>query len=91
MGITGEEDQNIILELNTAGTRDWHLQLSITMEKCPPGFVLSGERSKGTCECIGGDDLYSYFRGNLLCDKTNLVSKITNGYWIGLVPAIDSM
>ena len=91
VSITGEEDQTITLELNTANTRDWHLQLDLIMEKCPPGFVLNNDSmlSKRTCKCLGGDDQYT-FSGNLFCDENNLVSKITNGYWIGFVPAINN-
>ena len=91
VSITGEEEQNVILELNTANTRDWHLQFDLTMERCPPGFKLNNVRNHAEriCDCLGEDELYT-FRGNLLCDKTNLVSKITNGYWIGVVPAIDN-
>ena len=89
--IKGEEEQNVTLQLNTAGTRDWHLQLHLTMERCPPGFKLNNvsKHAERICDCLGEDELYT-FRGNLLCDKTNLVSKITNGYWIGFVPAIDN-
>ena len=91
VGITGGEEQNVTLELNTAGTRDWHLELTLTMEKCPPGFRLSNnimsKQSERSCQCLGGEDKLYTFRGNLLCDKTNLVSNITNGYWIGFVSA----
>ena len=89
--VTGLKEQHLTLELNTANTRDWHLQLHLIMEKCPPGFEASGKNdtSKSVCSCLGGDSLYS-FSDNLLCDRKNLVSRIRNGYWIGKVSAIEN-
>ena len=89
--VTGLKEQHLTLELNTANTRDWHLQLHLTMERCPPGFKASEEddASKRVCSCLGGESLYS-FSGNLLCDRENLVSKIRNGHWIGYVPAVGN-
>ena len=91
LSVSGRENQNVTLELDVAGFRDWHLSLSMVMQKCPPGFKPADNVTtpEVTCECIGGDDLYTY-RDNLLCDEPNLISKIRNGYWIGYIPSIDS-
>lgn len=101
VGILGTEEQNVTLKLNTARSRDWGFHLDLTIDKCPPGFVsrdlqsnISDEsvayiESDTACDCIGGKHIYS-FAGNLLCDKSGLVSKIRNGYWIGIVPWIDN-
>lgn len=102
VGIMGKEEQTVTLELNTARERDWGFHINLTIDKCPPGFTataplyneteygsVSYDVSKTVCECIRGKDIYS-FAGNLLCDKSGLVSKIRNGYWVGIVPSIDN-
>ena len=91
LSVSGKENQNLTLELDVAGFRDWHLELSVAMQKCPPGFKPADNltTSEITCECLGDDVQYTY-RRNLYCDKPNLKSKIRNGYWIGYIPNIDS-
>ena len=102
VSVTGKEEEETILKLNTAGSRDWGIHLNLTISKCPPGFLAqapestvsidgskSYDKSQSACECIGGSDIFS-FEKNLLCDKPKLVSKIRNGYWIGIVPSINN-
>ncbi len=76
------------------------------MQTCLPGFVASVPRlepsdivtssserahvANTTCKCIGGPEQLSTFRGNLICDKDDLISEIRNGYWIGVVPAYNN-
>ncbi len=103
VGISGSEDQNITLNLNTAGYRDWHIEINLEMQKCPPGFVASVPTSyiltsspdstylaNSTCKCIGGPKRPNTFRGNLICDEDEMISEIRNGYWIGVVPAYNN-
>ncbi len=85
VGISGSEDQNITLKLNTDGFRDWHVEINLEMQKCPPGFILSV--AYNTCMCIGGPEQLNTFRDNLICDEDDLISEIRKGYWIGFVPA----
>ena len=103
VGISGSEDQNITLKLNTAGHRDWHIEINLELQKCPPGFVASMPTSyiltsssdsaylvNNTCKCIGGPKRPNTFRGNLICNKDSMISEIRNGYWIGVVPAYNN-
>ncbi len=103
VGISGSEDQTITLNLNTAGFRDWHFEINLEMQKCPPGFVASVPASSiltsssdsayvanNTCQCIGGPKRPGTFRGNLICNEHNMTSEIRNGFWIGVVPAYNN-
>ena len=103
IGISGSEDQNITLNLNTDGYRDWHFEINLEIQKCPPGFVASVPTSyiltsssdseylaNSTCKCIGGPKRPGTFRGNLICNEDNMISEIRNGYWIGVVPAYNN-
>ena len=99
VGISGSENQNITLKLNTDGYRDWHVEINLEMQTCPPGFIVrvpltsSSERAhvaNSTCKCIGGPKRPNTFRGNLICDEDDLISEIRNGYWIGFVPASNN-
>lgn len=97
IGITGEEEQTLTLELNVASSRDWHVELNLTMGKCPVGFKaqnMNGNDSstanlaKIVCTCIK-EDTYS-FQGNLLCNALHLISYIRNGFWIGRIPTLSN-
>ena len=97
IGITGEENQTLTLELNVANTREWHVELNLTMGKCPVGFKaqnmngndsLTANLAKTVCTCIK-EDAYS-FQGNLLCNALHLMSYIRNGFWIGHIPAVSN-
>ena len=101
VGITGQENQNITLKLDVAGPRDWHIELPLMIEKCPPGFRLdNGSNIASThdqisihtsqCECIGGKGQPYTYRGNLICDESNFTSGIRNTYWIGVVSDVSN-
>ncbi|XP_064400727.1 uncharacterized protein LOC135346882 isoform X2 [Halichondria panicea] len=88
VGISGSENQNITLILNTDGFRDWHVEINLEMLKCPPGFASSSDNANTTCKCIGGG--LGTFQGNLICNEDDLISEIRNGYWIGFVPVYNN-
>ena len=105
VGITGQENQNITLKLDVAQPRHWHIELPLTIEKCPPGFKLETNASNSAgphdqidiispsmsqCVCIGGSDQPYTYRGNLLCDEANFTSLIRNTYWIGIVSDVSN-
>lgn len=95
VGINGEENQNITLALDTARPRDWHIEVPLLIRKCPPGFMIAGNRNnssnqtnESTSECVCLGHHSTSYGGNLLCEEKTLKSLIRNGYWIGKVPKI---
>ena len=87
IAITGEEERNVILQLDVATYRDWRIEIPVYLNKCPLGFKAqtNGTVAEASCECIGGKEAVT-FGGRLLCEKATLLSKIRNGFWIGQVP-----
>ena len=103
LGITGQGGQNVTLQLEVAGNRDWRIEIELVMEKCPIGYTersaivsISSNQTNhdmlrdNTCECIGGTELNT-FRGNLICNKANMTSKIRNGFWIGYIKNVSGL
>lgn len=96
LAITGEENQNVTLQLDVAGNRDWRMEVKLPIQKCPLGFKAQHaaynvsndttlDNLKQTkCICLG-NEILDTFGGNLICDKSSMSSKIRNGYWAGYV------
>ena len=87
------EDRNttdVTLTLNTIEDPTWHLEISVILKPCPPGFRESDSaqdssnvtnenatRQLRSCECA---DSYG---GVLYCDKQLLTARLDNGLWMG--------
>ncbi len=101
LGITGLGGQNVTLQLDVAGNRDWRIKVELVIEECPIGYIAQNvfvnissnetDSIKETkCECIGGNELYT-FGGNLICNKVDMTSKIHNGFWIGHIENVPGI
>ena len=90
--IWGEDKytNNVTLTLNTIEDPTWHLEISVSLEPCPPGFKELGSRqdssnettdnvaqSLRSCECAGN------YGGVLYCNKQLFSARLANGLWIG--------
>jgi hypothetical protein len=90
--IWGEDKDttNVTLTLNTIEEPTWHLEISVIIEPCPPGFRESGSRQDSSnktidnaaqplrsCECAGT------YGGVLYCNKQLFSARLANGLWIG--------
>ena len=98
IGITGEENQNMTVQLDVAWHRAWRIDIPVELLDCPLGFnaqtiivdSFRGEnmmKALSKCECIGGEEVVT-FGGKLICEKASMVSKISNGFWMGLIPRL---
>ena len=78
---------NVTLTLNTIEDATWHLEISVMLEPCPPGFRESRSRQGSatddtaqtlqSCECAGT------YGGVLYCNKQLFTARLANGLWIG--------
>ena len=58
---------------------DLEIVLSISLQNCPPGYILAGE---GSCICSSyhHDQLYFGISG---CNQKTVQAKLKRGYWLG--------
>lgn len=78
--VDGVDSNNITLQLQTTNERVWELEVSVQLQKCPPGFVSSGEGVESYCKCDAD------YTGKVHCSPIFFNAKIINGYWFGEVP-----
>ena len=80
--VTGIENRTFTLELDSAGDRVWHIEFTVELQNCPPGFKATSSNSEAKCECLhnGG------FLGNIVCDMDSFNASLYNGYWMGVLP-----
>lgn len=74
--LSGPENSNLLLTLDTLGDRIWHVNLLIKLKPCPPGLKPS-EGDDIVCECSNG------YGNVILCDHVTLNVTIKNQRWIG--------
>ena len=72
-------EKNIILSLQTEGTRIVNFKLNLTMMDCPPGLNLSSVDNMTTCTCIPELTYGEY----LICSSKEFRSYIQAGKWLG--------
>ena len=83
--VWGEEEDRIILTLDSVEDRVWHLEVTIELMPCPPGFKEANttqeedvtEATQLQCTCA---NLYG---GVLLCDNKNFSAMLRNSNWMG--------
>ena len=80
VAITGEENQTVNLQLDTVTSQDWHIDIKLNLQHCPPGMVFAPQN--GTCTC---PDRKDSFQDNLQCDKQSYTVSIKRNYWIGSI------
>ena len=85
--VTGIENQSFILELDSAGDRVWHVQFTVELQSCPPGFRAHNTNSSSTCVCSPNKKLGS----TVHCDITSFNASLSNGYWMGVLPDYDNI
>ena len=80
--VTGIENRTFTLELDSAGDRVWHIEFTVELQNCPPGFKATSSNSEAKCECLhnGG------FLGNIDCDMDSFNASLLNDYWMGVLP-----
>ena len=78
--VDGIDGSNITLHLQTTNERVWELEVSVQLQKCPPGFVSSDEGVESYCKCDAD------YMGKVHCSPIFLNAKIINGYWFGEIP-----
>ena len=83
ISFTGIAGDSFTLELDSTTQRLWHLEMSVYIRECPPGFVPTGNTNKSTCVC-SEDSTVSYY-GNVLCDydNYNYSASLSGGHWMG--------
>ena len=81
VAVTGIENQTFTLLLDSAGDRVWHVEFTVELQNCPPGFMISD----GKCEC-----LHNGFLGNVDCDMVSFSASLYNGYWMGTLPGYNN-
>ena len=81
VAVTGIEKQTFILELDSAGDRVWHVEFTVELQNCPPGFKATSNNSDAKCECIQNG-----FLGNVDCDMDSFSASLLNNYWMGFLP-----
>ena len=84
--VTGIENRTFILELDSDGDRVWHVEFTVELQNCPPGFKATTSNSEAKCECLhnGG------FLGNVDCDMDSFNASLYNGYWMGVLPKCNN-
>ena len=74
--LKGPPRQGAQLFLQTASSRQTHIELEIQLKSCPPGFILKED------ECVCFAHLYTGF---LKCDTNTLHSYLISGFWTGVI------
>ena len=78
--VTGIENRNFTLELDSAGDRVWHVQFTVELQNCPPGFKADYNSSK----CVCSQNIY--LGSTVYCDIHSFSASLSNGYWMGVLP-----
>ena len=85
--IKGVKQENVVLHLDTLGDRVWHMEMTVELQPCPPGFIISsvGNKSEGgVCKCESVDSMSSLaYNGALICDPDSLKLFLKNNHWMG--------
>ena len=93
----GQPERNFSMRIKTATFPHMHINMNLTMKKCPPGFVLQAPKLSKRKTCTDVDthvdngsntvcqcmEKHSY-HGNLRCFADNWSSQISTKFWIGL-------
>ena len=80
---TGIGGMPFTLELDSTSQRTWHMEMTITIRDCPPGFASTQNGSESVCNCTGGYN--DAFSGTLLCDNVAFNASLSGGHWMGKV------
>ena len=80
--LTGKENTNVSLTLETTDPIAIRRQISVKFQKCPPGFQFNNK--KHICDCAGD------YNKQLICDQRNFRAKLLRTSWIGPKPNADS-
>ena len=80
---TGIEGESFTLELDSTTQRLWHLEMNVTIKRCPPGFTATGDTSKSVCNCA--EEMAVSYNGEVVCDQGNFSAGLSGGHWIGEV------
>ena len=81
LAVTGIENRTFILELDSAGDRVWHVEFTVELQNCPPGFKATSSNSEAKCEC-----LHNGFLDSVDCDMNSFNASLLNDYWMGFLP-----
>ena len=81
VAVTGIENQSFLLELDSDGDRVWHVEFTVELQNCPPGFKATSSNSEAKCECIQNG-----FLDSVDCDMVSFNASLYNGYWMGTLP-----
>ena len=74
------------LQLATTGFREISLSINIKMQHCQPGYVLK-DTDKGI-GCVCSVNTQNRYFGIEICDVTEKVAYIGQGYWIGYIKSL---
>ena len=82
--VSGKEGDDIVLLLHTNDQRVWHLEMTVKLLPCPPGFkqpiVSQGnETSQLSCICSNG------YGGAVICFIEYFHARLKNNNWMGHV------
>ena len=83
--MTGKENTSLLLTLDSASERVWHVDFQVKLSSCPPGLKISNNVAQdtiATSECICSKD----YKGRLRCDPIQQQAKLQNSYWYGQSP-----
>ena len=77
---------NIIVKLQSSSERAWEVEVSVELQKCPPGFIPSHSHLPANSHCICDPDNY---KGLVHCSADSDEARIVNGYWFGQINDTD--
>ena len=81
--VSGTGDQNVSLELDTAGEQDWHVELQLEIMSCPPGMITNGTEDKTVCTCPA--EWTETYNQLIRCDKFQYEVRIKRNHWMGSI------
>ena len=87
LSIMGQEKVQVVVKLQSSGSRPHFIELPVYLQTCPPGFYLHldhNDSKNGKCLC---HSQYNY-RGKLNCSDDDFVAQIPWNYWIGVDPSL---
>ena len=78
--VNGLENSSFTLDLVNAGDRVWHVEVSISLQLCPPGFEPVDNATNSKCTCSEN------YAGKVICDPSTYIAYLENAYWMGTLP-----
>ena len=75
----GQPGTATFLTLSTTSVRENAITLKLTVQECPPGYIIKDNR----CICSAGSK--QFYSPVYSCSRNDFVAIVRHGYWIGYV------